>query len=453
MSCRLAFFILLFSFSCGQAEFFPAERVALDFNLINLAEVNLQKHYFDTFPKGAEARSLLAKIAFLRGDFKEAYRCLQLTLLNEENYPIYAFSQKVIDKKSGLIPFFELKDVLSKFLADWFKVLNFPFGLPRWASFWWDLRKILALPTYEFLYHLAIEIKVEQIGLLNEECFFKDNLLTLIPILFFQKRFEQLKILLESALMQENTIDEKTHYLFWFFRVKKELTEVSDDMVLKLLKQNFTNIRLLDIVFTEWLRLVPDVSQRIKGLKRFYKIYKRKQNVFYCHYLSILLVNCYIELGQYEHAKKELLQLAKTTDKSLLTYVYELLAKNECFKSIPDYRCAADFLEEAKILATDNNKLFFLGKLQAELYTLLGEYDRAYCIYQELIFKDTTHFLAQEIAYEWCLCGILCKESEKELQHQLEFCRSYRLLTVKQESQLALLFAKHQFELGNFTEA
>ncbi len=434
------------------SNFFPAERIALDFNLINLAETNLQKHYFDVFPKGAEARSLLAKIAFLRSDFREAYQYLQLTILNEDNYATYAFLQKFIEKKGCVVPLFEPKDVFSKVLIGWLKILDTHVGLPKWANFWWDLRKSLALPTYEFLYHLALEIKVGQMGVFNEEVFFKDNLLTYIPILFTQKRFEQLKVLLEAALKKENTIDVQSHYLFWFFRVKTELHEAVDDAVLKILKQNFTNLQLLDVVFSEWLRSVPDLKQRIKGLKRFYKLYKRKQNIFYCHYLSILLANCYIELGQYEQAKKDLLQLVKTADKTLLAYVYELLAKNECFKATPDYRCAADFLEEAKILEIDTNKLFFLGKLQAELYTLLGEYDRAYCIYQELLFKEPTHFLAQEIAYEWCLCGILCKESQKELEHQLEFCRSYRLLSLSQEEQLAFLFAKHQFELGNFAD-
>jgi len=452
MSYRFVFYIFLFSFSYGQAEFFPAERVALDFNLINLAETKLQKHYFDVFPKGAEARSLLAKTAFLKGDFKEAYRYLQLTVLNEENYAIYAFTQKFLEKKGYVLPLFAPKDSLSKFLIDWLKILDVPMGLPKWGHFWWNLRKTLALPTYEFLYHLTIEIKMGQMGVVKEEIFFKDNLLIFIPVLFAQKRFEELKVLLESVLKKENAIDEQTQYLFWFFRVKNELNEAIDEAVLKILKQNFTNIQLLDIVFSEWLRLVPDLKQRIKGLKRFYKIYKRKQNVFYCHYLSILLVNCHIELGHYEQAKKDLLQLVKTVDETLLSYVYELLAKNECYKSMPDYRCAADFLEEAKNLEINTNKLFFLGKIQAELYTLLEEYDRAYCIYQDLLFKDPTHLFAREIAYEWCLCGILCKESEKDLKHQLEFCRSYRLLKSPQEEQLSLLFAKHQFELGNFSE-
>lgn len=452
MIFRLVCLLLVPFMGVAASSFFQAERVALDFNLINLAEANLKKHYFDAFPKGAEARSLLAKIAFLKSDFKESYHCLQLTVLNEDNYATYAFLQKFIEKRGDTVPLFEPKDVLSKLLIDWLKILNVPVGLPQWANFWWDLCKSLALPTYEFLYHLALETKVRQIGVFNEEVFFKDNLLAYIPILFTQKRFEQLKILLESVLKKENNIEVQSHYLFWFFRVKTELHEPVDDIVLKILKQNFTNTQLLDVVFSEWLRSVPDLKQRIKGLKRFYKVYKRKQNMFYCHYLSILLANCYIELGQYEQAKKDLLQLVKTVDKALLSYVYELLAKNECFKVTPDYRCAADFLEEAKVLEMDSNKLFFLGKLQAELYTLLGEYDRAYCIYQELLFKDSTHFLAQKMAYEWCLCGILCKENEKELEHQLAFCRSYRLLTSTQEEQLALLFAKYQFELGNFAD-
>ena len=177
-------------------------------------------------------------------------------------------------------------------------------------------------------------------------------------------------------------------------------------------------------------------------------------NLLYCFFWGIASVvwmkRLYPKISRW--IDKFIMRIGKTVDKTLLSYVYELLAKNECFKSVTDYRCAADFLEEAKILQTNPNKLFFLGKLQAELYTLLGEYDRAYCIYQELLFKEPIHFLAQEIAYEWCLCGILCKESEKELEHQLEFCRSYRLLTSIQEEQLALLFAKHHFELGNFSE-
>ena len=201
---------------------------------------------------------------------------------------------------------FEPKDVLSKVLIGWLKILDTHVGLPKWANFWWDLRKSLALPTYEFLYHLALEIKVGQMGVFNEEVFFKDNLLTYIPILFTQKRFEQLKVLLESVLKKENTIEIQSQYLFWFFRVKTELHEAVDDAVLKILKQNFTNLQLLDVVFSEWLRSVPDLKQRIKGLKRFYKLYKRKQNIFYCHYLSILLANCYIESGQYEQAKKDL---------------------------------------------------------------------------------------------------------------------------------------------------
>ena len=453
MFARFIFFIFLCFFSHGRAEFFPAERIALDFNLVNLAESILNKHYFDTFPKGAEARSLLAKIAFLKGDFKESYRYLQLSIINEENYAIYAFSQTFLQKNGSIVPLFEPKDVLSKLLTDWIKILNFPINFPKWANFWWDLRKFLALPTYEFLYHLAVEIKIRQMGLFNEGSFFKDNLLTFIPILFTQKRFEQLKVLLESVLAkQENTIEEQSHYLFWFFRVKKELNETFDDAVLKILKQNVTNIRLLEFVFSEWLQSVPDLKQRVKGLKNFLKLYKRKQNLFYCHYLSILLINCYIELGQNEQAKKDLLKILKTADKTFLSYAYELLAKNECFKSIPDYRCAANFLEEVKNLELNPNRLFFLEKLQAELYTLLGEYDRAYCIYQELLFKDPAHFLGSKIAYEWCLCGILCKESEKELEQQLNFCRSYRLLTSFQEEQIALLFAKHQFELGNFAK-
>lgn len=436
-------------------NFFQAEATALQLNMPSLAEKTLQSHIFDAFPQGSECRLLLAKANFLKREFDQMQNHLSLMEKNHSYDYLHLLWNHYVNNYTPLASlwFYPQVDVLGNFLSNYNRVVHEPLKSIRWANFWGKVATDYSLKNYAKLYQWALEVKFS----MEQSFFFEEADVTIWPsvvhFLFTQQRYESLDVFLKRILKEIRNRHERLYCLLWILKTKHALKESPDESILSYLINEEDDIEALDAIFSEWLLLVPEVKQQLNGLKRFCKIYKRKNLHLHYQYLQLLQARCYIDLNEFEKAKKILDKHIYKLDKSLKVFGYELLGKYALSKQPVNYRLAADYFDEAKQRAQSVEKNIFYGQLQAECYCLNAEYERAFCIYEELVGKAINLSVGSKLAYEWVLCGILCLESADELQHQIVFCRSLNLLNVKQEQHLHWLFAKNLLERKQYVSA
>ncbi len=438
------FFCLLFRLNA--VTYFQAERLAIEFKMPTLVENDLRSLVLCEFPKGNEARKLMAQCCYLKKNFVQMRCQLDLTERdNSENYleVLYDWYTKRQVRLSSLL-LAQQSHCFGVFLSQYNEFIFEPIGSIRWACFWLNQKVKFGTKYYEDLYALGCEIKT------SIDCFEnKNNWQQMATHLYLKENFFDLKNFLQEELTELKDVKEKLNCLLWMLKVKSKLNENVNEDIINFLVNKDIEVEDLDVIFTEWMRQIPDVKKRLAGLKTFHKIYKKKKFYFHCQYLQLLQANCLLDLGEFDKAKKILDNNIKKFDDRLQSFGYELLARHALCQTSVNYRLVADYLMEAKKRTKDTSKVLFYSKLQAECYCLTEDYDRAFCIYQEVLPFAEGYDIGIKLTQEWILCGILCNETVEDLQAQFEFCRKLNFLSENLEQELYLKFVAYKCDQNN----
>ena len=454
MKCKIttAFFCTFLKVAVALPEdVFRAEQLAIDLNLPGLAENRLKNHALNKISDIARARELMAEVCYLKNDFAGMAKALTLAPKTNENAYLTALYAWYVENRIQLIPlmFQRQSHKTGQVLANFNIVLYEPVHSIRWSHFWNSLKPILGKDLDAF-YRMALGMKFTLFPLNIEHC---GDMETVIPMLYAQKRFSELKDVLRHKLgFVENK--DKAYYFLWLLKAKHALGESIEDEI-----TNATSfiaeqsLEVLDTIFEEWISTIPTPKARIEGLKYFHKIYKKKGLLWHSQYLELLQVNGYIDVQDFKKAKKWLDTNITKIDQKLQYLAYELYAKHALCQTPVNYRSVASFLAEAKKHSENTDKKLFYARLQAECYCLCGEYDRAYYTYQEVLPKAEDRPAGYALAEEWILCGILCGESKEELEEQFRFCQQFNFLTQRKEYELYLIFLRHLLQEERIEEA
>lgn len=454
MKCKIttAFFCMFLKVAVALPEdAFRAEQLAIDLNLPVLAENQLRNHALNKISDVARARELMAEVCYLKNDFTGMMKALSLMPKPHENAYLTALYNWYAENRVQLIPllFHRQSHKTGQALTHFNTILYEPAHSIRWAHFWNSMKPILG-KNLDAFYRLALGMKFALFPLNIEHC---EDIETIIPMLYAQKRFDELKDILRHRLgVSENK--DKVYNFLWLLRTKHALGESIEDEI-----TNATPfiaeqpLEVLDAIFEAWISTIPTPKARIEGLKHFHKIYKKKGLLWHSQYLELLQVNSYIEVQDFKKAKKWLDANITKIDQKLHCLAYELYAKYALCQTPVNYRSVASFLAEAKKHSENTDKKLFYTRLQAECYCLCGEYDRAYYTYQEVLPKAEGRVAGYALAEEWVLCGILCGESKEELEEQFRFCQQFKFLTSRKEQELYLVFLRHLLQEERVEEA
>ena len=454
MKCKIttAFFCMFLKVAVALPEdAFRAEQLAIDLNLPVLAENQLRNHALNKISDVARARELMAEVCYLKNDFTGMMKALSLMPKTHENAYLTALYNWYAENRVQLIPLLihRQSHKTGQALTHFNTILYEPVHSIRWAHFWNSMKPILG-KNLDAFYRLALGMKFALFPLNIEHC---EDIETIIPMLYAQKRFDELKDILRHRLgVSENK--DKVYNFLWLLRTKHALGESIEDEI-----TNATPfiaeqpLEVLDAIFEAWISTIPTPKARIEGLKHFHKIYKKKGLLWHSQYLELLQVNSYIEVQDFKKAKKWLDDNITKIDQKLHCLAYELYAKYALCQTPVNYRSVASFLAEAKKHSENTDKKLFYTRLQAECYCLCGEYDRAYYTYQEVLPKAEGRVAGYALAEEWVLCGILCGESKEELEEQFRFCQQFKFLTSRKEQELYLVFLRHLLQEERVEEA
>lgn len=430
---------------------FRAERLAIDFNLPDLAENRLRNHLLDKISDSAQARKLLAEVYYLKHDFDSMLHMLDLIPQSNENAYLAALHAWYTEDRIQLIPllFCPQSHKTGGVLANYNEILYEPVNSIHWTCFWENVKLSLG-EHWEDFYRLALGMKFSMFPV-NLEHF--TDIETVIPILYSQKRFKELIEILQQKLLSVENKD-KARYFLALLRAKHASGESIENDILN--ASSFIgeqSLDVVDVIFTEWISTIPTSKARIEGLKNFHKIYKKKGFLWHGQYLELLQVNGYIDMQDFKKAKKLLDANLPKIDQRLQYLAYELYAKYALYQTPVNYRSVADYLQEAKKHAENVDKKLSYSRLQAECYCLCSEYDRAYYTYQEVLPKAEGRAIGHTLAEEWILCGILCGDSKEELEQQFQFCKQFKFLTKHKEQELYLIFLRHLLKEERLEEA
>ena len=452
MKSCLFFFTILSGIALGSS--FLAEEAAIRLNLPGLAKQTLLQHTLDAFPQGGKCHLLLAQIYYLEKNFPIMRSHLQRTNSDLENYYLNVLSNWFIEKKLNLIPLLlcAQEHPLGEFLADCNQILLEPLNSPQWAQFLGRQSKCYSLKTFHSLYSMLIEMKFSIDPGIVHTNLDKDNWEIIVPYLFAQRRFEKLEHELQQLLIKMPVSRERLRCFLWFIQVKQKQLKNCDEDVLSFLNTIENDTEAIDFILSEWLSLFSQ-EQQLDILKRFHKIYSKKHLKFQSDYLELLRIQLLLETGKLSVAEKLLHKNLNRFDTHLKSLAYELAAKLASLKNPVSYRQVADFLQEASKFSKTLPQTINYMQLEAQCYCLEKDYQRAYALYQEAFFKAISHEpAAKELAYEWCLCGILCDETLEDLNQQLAFCHANNCLALRQEQELKLTFFQHLLEQKRYKE-
>ena len=429
--------------------YFQAEQLAIDFKMPTLVEDNLQSFVLEEFPKGCECRKLLAQCCYLRQDFESMKHHIGLSEKTNSNLYLNALYLWYSEKKVLLVPLLLAKQnhCLGEVLSAYNSIIFEPINSIQWAHFWTKQNREFTPNDYKDLYHFCLEMKAAL-----DPSYDLDNSANwqqTASVLFLKGSFIELKTFLQKQLVDLGNMQEKLNCLLWLLKTKVKLNENVSEDIINFLTNKDIALEDLDIIFSEWMKKNPDVKQRLDGLKSFYKIYKKKNFYFHCQYLQLLQANCLLDLGRLMEAKKLLDKNIVKIDQRLQSFGYELLARHTLLQSPINYRLVADYLIEAKKRTGNTLNFLFYSKIQAECYCLIGDYDRAYYTYQEVLPRAEGYDIGHQLSYEWILCGILCNETMEELQAQFDFCQPFKFLSEEQKQALLLKFVVYQMEQNN----
>ena len=450
-------FLLLANPLFGCATNFPAERIAVELNLPLFAINSLRNHTLDIFPKGAECRLLLAEAELLRKNFQALHHHLQLLPKNYKNRVWLDVLDQWYNEQSLSLTkllFSTQTHPTAYFLCDLNMILHEPIGSVRWTAFWQRQKNTHIFKETELLHQTALEMEFS----LFPQSFPPKQKLRVWQFytasLLAQQRYEELKKFLLKALPKLHSPTDKARCLLWLLKTFNRLNEKTDDLM-----RNHASVLdrcplFWDAVVSEWLASKADPLERLRQLRLFYDLYKKKHRTLQMHYLRLLQAHQWLELKQFNKAREVLGDELSTFDPSLQASAYELAAKLALTETPPSYTKAADALGEAARHTPDVAKRLFYAQIQSDCLCTAGDCQRAYCVCEEALQNaDPKDKRTSRLAETWCECGILCNETAEEFEQQLSVCRERSLFTGNTEQRLRLSFAEYHFEKEDFEGA
>ena len=287
-----------------------------------------------------------------------------------ENAYLFALHAWYTENRIQLIPliFYPQSHKTGQILVDYNAILCEPVHSIRWAHYWNEVKLSLG-EHWEDFYRLALGMKFSMFPINLQHC---ADIETVIPVLYSQKRFEELIGVLQQKLMSAESKD-KARYFLALLRAKRASGEsIESDILNSATFIAEQSLEVIDVIFAEWMSTIPTPKARIEGLKNFHKIYKKKGLLWHGQYLELLQVSSYIDMQDFKKAKKLLDANLPKIDQRLQYLAYELYAKYALCQMPVNYRAVADYLQEAKKHSENVDKKLSYSRLQAECYCLCG---------------------------------------------------------------------------------
>jgi len=411
----------------------------------------------DAFPKGEKCRLLLAEAELLRKNFQTLHRHLQLLpKTHQDRVWLEVLDGWYNDGKLSLtqLLFSPQTHPTACFLRDLNTALHEPIGSVRWTAFWQRQKSTHTFKEAEALYQTALEMKF---SMFPQSFPLKQKLRVwqfYTASLSAQQRYEELKKFLLNALPKLRSSTEKARCLLWLLKTFNRLNESTD-----ILMRNHASVldrcpSLWNAVVSEWLASKADPLERLRQLRLFYDLYKKKHKTLQMQYLQLLQAHQWLELKQFGKAREVLGDELSTFEPSLRASAYELAAKLALTETPPSYTKAADYLDKAARHTLDVSKRLFYAQIQSDCLCTAGDYQGADRICGEVLRDaDPKDERASRLAQTWCECGILCDKTAEEFEQRLNFCRERFLFSGDTEQCLRLSFAEYHFEKKDFEGA
>ena len=450
-------FLLLINPLFGRAADFPAERIAVKLNLPLFAINSLRNHTLDILLKGAECHLLLAEAELLRKDFRALHQHLQLLPKDyRDRIWLDVLDGWYNDGKLSLtkLLFSPQTHPTACFLRDLNTILYEPIGSVRWACFWERQKSAHDFRETEALYQAALEMKF---SMFPQSFPPKQKLRVWQSVsasLLAQQRYKELKKFLLNTLPKLRSSTDKARCLLWLLKTFNRLNENTDDLM-----RNHASVldrcpSFWDAVLSEWFASKADPLERLRQLRLFYDLYKKKHKTLQMQYLRLLQAHQWLELKQFGEAREVLGDELSAFEPSLRASVYELVAKLALTETPPSYANAADAFGEAARHTSDVSKRLFYAQIQSDCLCTAGDYQRADRICEEALRNaDPKNERTSRLAETWCECGILCDETAGEFEQRLNFCRERSLFSGDTEQRLRLSFAEYHFKKEDFEKA
>lgn len=436
--------------------------VALNFELPELAEQYLRSYVLFKFPLGSRVRTYMSRVAFQKNDFVAMLRQKSLSL-KDASYALTCslftwMTQQKID--ASLVMRYRLSDF--QFIEEkiWYllvqSVVAYPMHSPQWCAQWQRIREIVGEHKWQGLLEIALQmkLKIACFGKTNDILLFPANYVqTYLVALFGQKQWDEMQGLLKSLLQDPHVESkEKSVYYLWLMRIKTILKEDSSAFLLEALQSVQEMPAWVDSVLKTWL-LSMDVNEVGSQMRVLQKFFRKRQWHRWAYYLRLIEIEFLIKQNQIQNAQQKLQNIVLKLPENLKKNAYLLLAKIHFLQDPPHYRLIADDLNEAKRCALLKSEIDYYTSLQADLYFLDEDYNRAYYLYQELLGSTLAFDVREELAYKWVLSGILCEETQQEIQQQLDVCSDLSLLTPVRRAELKLVYAQHLLDRQDYEQA
>ncbi|MDR0646940.1 MAG: hypothetical protein LBF43_00695 [Puniceicoccales bacterium] len=439
-----------------------AASVALNFELPELADQYLRSYVLFKFPLGSRVRTYMSRVAFQKNDFVAMLRQKSLSL-RDAGYALTCslvtwMTQQKID--ASIVMRYRLSDF--QFIEEkiWYllmqSVVVYPMYSPRWCAQWQRIREIVGEHKLQGLLEIALQmkLKVECFGTTNDSLLFSANYVqTYLAALFEQKKWDEMQVLLKNLLQDPHVESrEKSVYYLWLMRVKSILKEDLSAFLLEALQSVQEMPIWVDSVLKTWLLSMDanEVGPQIRVLQKFFR---KRQWHRWAYYLRLVEIEFLIKQNQVQNAQQKLQNILLKLPENLKKNAHLLLAKIHFLQDPPHYRLIADDLNEAKKCALLRSEIDYYTSLQADLYFLDEDYNRAYYLYQELLWSTLAIDVREELAYKWILSGILCEETQQEIQQQLDVCSDLSLLTPVRRAELKLVYAQHLLDRQDYEQA
>jgi tetratricopeptide (TPR) repeat protein len=404
----------------------------------------------------------MSRVAFQKNDFVAMLRQKSLSL-RDAGYALTCslvtwMTQQKID--ASIVMRYRLSDF--QFIEEkiWYllmqSVVVYPMYSPRWCAQWQRIREIVGEHKLQGLLEIALQmkLKVECFGTTNDSLLFSANYVqTYLAALFEQKKWDEMQVLLKNLLQDPHVESrEKSVYYLWLMRVKSILKEDLSAFLLEALQSVQEMPIWVDSVLKTWLLSMDanEVGPQIRVLQKFFR---KRQWHRWAYYLRLVEIEFLIKQNQVQNAQQKLQNILLKLPENLKKNAHLLLAKIHFLQDPPHYRLIADDLNEAKKCALLRSEIDYYTSLQADLYFLDEDYNRAYYLYQELLWSTLAIDVREELAYKWILSGILCEETQQEIQQQLDVCSDLSLLTPVRRAELKLVYAQHLLDRQDYEQA
>lgn len=448
-------------YGVGLDKCLTTASVALNFELPELAEQYLHSYVLFKFPQGSRVRTYLARAAFQRNDFAAMLRQKNLSL-RDAGYALtcslftWMMEQKI---DASVVMRYRLSDF--QFIEEkvWYLLLQsvvaYPMHGPQWCAQWKRIREIVGEHKLQGLLEIALQmkLKVECLGT-NDSLLFSTNYVqTYLAALFGQKKWDKMQVLLKNLLKNPDVEStEKSVYYLWLMRVKSILKEDLSAFLLEALQSVQEMPTWVNSVLKTWFLSMDEneVGPQIRVLQKFFR---KRQWHRWAYYLRLVEIEFLVKQNQMQNAQQKLQNILPKLPENLKKNAHLLLAKIHFLQDPPHYRLIADDLNEAKKCASLRSEIDYYTSLQADLYFLDEDYNRAYYLYQELLWSTLALDIREELAYKWILSGILCEETQQEIQQQLDVCSDLSLLTPVRRAELKLVYVQHLLDCQDYEQA